>query len=577
MYRKDNRIRRSAQPGKNYRQKDREDKEKSQLEEVKQSDMKRDNIVKNNTNNDVKVECSGIFPIDTMAEVEQNDNSKIPLSIKRNVMIDKTMKLISDPINSEMNDIIKSVTGDNHRNNRDASFDNPDCFNKLEKDQMIAKTGKTKKDPFESINRFISQYNDNNNALRKRRIINKKSRGQLPPDMPDSISTTTPNFLLNTKNVSGYDIKDYETVYTNQSIVEFITAIFESCDIKYFEDTLDFGYSNGKYIDTTHYDRAKVTNEGVTTSVLVAGDILVFTMESTESHPSFNLVFYITEVMVKDGETNKVLSKLDTGLLNKPDTFTYTYENNEICQWITDVFGNVYSLKPEVKVSDIVDYLTFDDDDAKHLNPTNASKSNGLKEDYDSDNFESVFGRRRMKYDKFKDAYVSTESNPSRVVLPKEFPAVDNNGSTKDKLKEFDCYIKGYFMVLRIGYISYSENNNNIYCNTFEITEYNEIKTVLNSSEVTGIVTSWLNYDTSNSKLTMNEMNSEVADGIPPFVLSGGFFPNNIYSQTGTSEFDTPLSENIFTVSNFKIYSPSFFVGNSSLGEKENETEKDYE
>ena len=439
------------------------------------------------------------------------------------------------------------------------------------------------------------ETNDRKDALEKKALDKKvldtltaQSHGAVPTGLLDkSLLTTTlsDDALMAYKLVSGssnYMFHDYYSAFSNP-FHEYVCGLYQSGDISYKNITIDFGSSN--YTNTTLYKRAQYNGS---TGMLVAGDMILFTIETALTgddagqYARFNVGFYINEVMTKDdNDVQTVQSKIKTGILEKPSP-TVLYEGGtDVLSTAKDTNGNVYVVKKNKTVSDVTTFLqtvTKPGDTPYEtldiLEPTNMSESTGQINT--NPNYENRFKNNRLEFSSRYGADMLTVPHPSAsgdVVLPDSFPSEDNVEGTKDNIKTFDCYVKGYFFVYRVGVkegvtpsvTSLSDSITQTY--SFEMNEYSHMQCEVKTDYVI-LKTDWFtaNIPTStgaDNKLYLNKYNSNIT---APFCATGGFFTTNCTDDN---------NNNIFTIETLdsddndddKVKIGSKFIGFSILSQ----------
>lgn len=385
------------------------------------------------------------------------------------------------------------------------------------------------------------------------------------------------NYELESSSVT-FNLNDMYTAFQS-NFSEYVVDLYQSGDIKYQATTIDFTDID-KYTKTTLYNRAQYVftsaNEATGTAevkkgMLVAGDMLLYriktshnfgTADAPDNHDvMFNVAFYINEVMVyQDGE-QKVMSKIKTGILNKPATTDFTTNGSDIMQSAIDTHGNVYIVKAGKTLEEINTYMkketkstpTGDYEEIRNIEPTNVSKSVGpstAPSDFKStkDNFK--YGH--LFFDRGKGADMLTLPHPSAtgsVILPDSFPS-EESGNTE--IMPFDCYVKGYFVIYRVGVksditvpLGSSAVINQDYISqtySFEMNEYSHIQCYTDSNNNVVLNTDWFTStlqttDMTGLNLYLNPYDSSIT---APFCATGGFFTTNCTN--------SDRSVNIFTV-----------------------------
>lgn len=414
------------------------------------------------------------------------------------------------------------------------------------------------------------ETNDRKDKLEKKAIdkkaldtLNTPSHGDVPTGLLDrDLLTTTlsddalmvPSFKSGSET---YTLYDYYSAF-GSPFHEYACSLYQSGDISYKTITIDFGSSN--YTNTTLYNRAQYNGS---TGMLVAGDMILFTIataltgDDAGKYARFNVGFYINEVMTKDGNgVQTVQSKIKTGILEKPSPTVLYEDGTDVLSTAKDTNGNVYVVKKDKIVSDVTTFLqtvTKTGDTSYEtldiLEPTNMSKSTGQINA--NPNYENRFKNNHLEFSSRYGADMLTVPHPSAsgdVVLPDSFPSVDQDANTQNTIKTFDCYVKGYFFVYRVGVkesvtppvASLSDSITQTY--SFEMNEYSHMQCILENTGDATLKTDWFtaNIPTGTNaanKLYLNQYNSNIT---APFCATGGFFTTNCT--------DIDNTKNIFTI-----------------------------
>lgn len=487
---------------------------------------------------------------------------------------DETVKCIGKECTPVEEKIDDSISAHKHK----AAIEMP-----LTDDQVRAKKTSDRKDELEK------------KAIDKKALdtLNTPSHGDVPTGLLDrNLLTTTlsddklmaPSFKSGSET---YTLYDYYSAF-GSPFHEYACSLYQSGDISYKNITIDFGSSN--YTDTTLYNRAQYNGS---TGMLVAGDMILFTIKTALTgddagkYARLNVGFYINEVMTKDGNgVQTVQSKIKTGILEKPSP-TVLYEGGtEVLSTAKDTNGNVYVVKKDKIVSDVTTFLqtvtkTGDTpyETLDILEPTNMSKSTGQINA--NPNYENRFKSNHLEFSSRYGADMLTVPHPSAsgdVVLPDSFPSVDNDASTKDNIKTFDCYVKGYFFVYRVGVkgdvtlpiASLSDSITQTY--SFEMNEYSHMQCILENTVGTTLKTDWFtaNIPTSTSaenKLYLNKYNSNIT---APFCATGGFFTTNCTDNNNSNIFTIEtLDSSVSNSDSDKVKFDSKFIGFSIFSQNE--------
>lgn len=464
--------------------------------------------------------------------------------------------------------------------------DNEDYgFDKAEKKTITVET-KVKQTIDDSVNirkstMVIDMPITEEEAKQKEEDEKRQSEGvreAIPSAIIDERLTTnvlSDDALMNYELESSSDTFNLYDMYTafQSNFSEYVVDLYQSGDIKYQATTIDFTKIND-YKNTTLYNRAQYVhtsaNEATGTAevkkgMLVAGDMLLYRIKTTvgDKDVMFNVAFYINEVMVEQDEDKKVMSKIKTGILNKPDTTDFTTNGSDIMQSAIDTHGNVYIVKAGKTLEEINTYMkketkstpTGDYEEIRNIEPTNMSKSVGpssAPSDFKStkDNFK--YGH--LFFDRGKGADMLTLPHPSAtgsVVLPDSFPS-EESGNTE--IMPFDCYVKGYFVIYRVGVKSdvtvplgsSAEIDQDYISQTysFEMNEYSHIQCYTDSNNNVVLNTDWFSStlqtaDMTGLNLYLNPYDSSIT---APFCATGGFFTTNCTNSK------TAPTTNVFTI-----------------------------
>lgn len=424
----------------------------------------------------------------------------------------------------------------------------------------------------------------------------------------DAMMVTTIQSGDNTFNLYDF-FQGYESTFS-----EYITKLYRSGKIKYKNITIDFSYKGSNnldnYINTTLYDRAQYTFteedtengvEKVEKGMLVAGDILTYTIDTTNGKDStgsdvsgnvrFNVAFYITEVKVVDSnEQETVTSKVKTGILDEPPETILSENGTDIISTAKDTNGNVYAIRKAKKLEDVSAFLQTETitpsggtpyDTLRVLEPTNKSKFSYYNNQYQpnygatlKDNH--LFFSNKFGYDSLTAPHPDMTGS---VILPDSFPS--NPITANTEIQPFDCYVKGYFVVYRVGILStksapiqetgYTMDTDYIsQTYSFEMNEWSHLvcgKTTDATPKMI-IQTDWFTSNITDKQLYLKPFNSNIS---APFCGSDGWFRTNC-----TNSLNPPVN-NVFGIASgdsigtdvisttdktgFCILSPKYFVG----------------
>lgn len=364
---------------------------------------------------------------------------------------------------------------------------------------------------YKSIKKDLKRKNDN--------IVNTKIfiKGNRKEEEEDSYYYLSMNIDLSTDTCSNYE--DSHTG-TGNDFYGFLISKLNISKINGIDLNL---YTS--YTDTTFYDRANFTytseGEEVNNDILVCGDIITIPCEH------FNFYIYVSEVKLENKDT--VTSKIPVSFTENVPNFTILSDDK--LSLIKDCNGNCYSMKANLKVQDLLDYLEYQ----RNIYPSNASKPDGSINPWESEHLHFDLESNKLKYSKFTDS-LEPEVYNGGFINPSELPS----SSQTQTLKDFKCKIKGYFGFYR----SLDNPSTKEQFANYEIYDYNEIS-----------------YDSTESKLKLPFLecdldNNEVKlvkdanyTGPLPFNTFGGFYIDNLNKTFNISE--TP---------GIKIFSPTIFV-----------------
>ena len=421
--------------------------------------------------------------------------------------------------------------------------------------------------------------------------LEKKAMAAKEMDILAGRTTDIPQ-IETTRTLSNDNLKDvtsdtwgtftnfytYNIYSSTTGVIDYITKDFyESGDIQYKSTLVSFE----DYVNTTLYNRATYKNSSDSdVGMLVAGDVLVFTTNVGY------MVFYVNEVMYKNDSEN-VASKINTGIQEKPATTVIMNGDSEVCQTAKDTHGNVYVMKKDKTIWDISPFLATETKqdgstsyiDYRALTATNVSKDSDVVKP-DDDDFESVLRKYTLKYENRNgaDCFMVANKPTYNVTIPDSLPTENTSNTT---VQDFNCYIKGYFMVFQIrSSIPTGDNTTHVISpNTgytdiwkiysFEINEYSPI-TCSTSSGTTTVSTNWFTATLSAAEntITWNAVNN--VTGTAPFCATGGFYPTNVGSYTFMSGSDTTNPDVTYKLSDssyigFAIWSAKGFTGENSF------------
>lgn len=561
---------------------------KKNLEEDTHTVKHDEHINKNNTNNKIE---------------HKNDFSDDPDSFIYNDNVEYTK--VKDTIDDSVNVHKKPM-----------SIDMPLTDNEIEAKKEAEKKEAIEKKEFErkALNDLCLKSRDDGTTVA---VVDKEWKTNTLED--DALMA----YQLEVSTNTYKDLSDYYSVFA-QPFSSYVPQLYTSGDIVFNENTISFEYSatDPNFINTTKYTRAQyVSQEGAEgeedtmSGMLVAGDMILFKINTNygsatsgtadSNYVKFNIGFYINEVMTKVDNVETVQSKIKTGILEKPSTVEMYEGDTEILSTAKDTHGNVYVIKQRKKLQDVTNfiqketitplegpsYVTF-----RKVEPTNMSTFDRVQP---VQNYEDCFRCNRLKFSNRYGADMLTEPHPDLsgdVVLPDKFPKEDS-GTTKDDIKPFDCYVKGYFVVYRVaktvdGAIT-SANDFISQTYSFEMNEYSHMQcyTDATSSNHLMFKTEWFTADLTGKTLYLNKYNQNIT---APFCATGGFFKTNCIDDTKTP------NGNVFTISSgssdgdtadtygtdklgFAIYSQILFTGTDknyqtileALGEEPLDEEED--
>lgn len=375
-----------------------------------------------------------------------------------------------------------------------------------------------------------------------------------------------------------FNLNDMYTAFQSD-FSEHVVKLYQSGDIKYKTTTIEFTDIDTNYTNTTLYNRAQYVHtsadeatetEEVKKGMLVAGDMLLYRIKTTHTFGKddkdvmFNVAFYINEVMVEQDGKQKVMSKIKTDILNKPATTDFTVNGSDVMQSAIDTHGNVYIVRAEKTLESIIAYMQKettppnDYEEVRNIEPTNMSKDAGPSSA--PSNFKSTkdnFKYGHLFFDRGNGADMLTLPHPSEtgsVVLPDSFPIEDTDESTSTTIKPFDCYVKGYFVIYRVGVksdatlpLGSSAKINEDYISqtySFEMNEYSHIRCYTNSNNNVVLNTDWFSSTLQTLNMTglnlyLNPYDFSIT---APFCATGGFFTTNC-----TDSKENPTT-NVFTI-----------------------------
>ena len=298
------------------------------------------------------------------------------------------------------------------------------------------------------------------------------------------------------------------------------------------------------YTDTTCYDRAYDSNSNQ--SVFVAGEILTFKCKKTSD--LFNIAIYITEVATGDENSLDVTSRIETGVLNKPEeTVISTFDETSFLASSCDTNGNTYVIKEGKTVEDILPYLKVDESGIPVvIMPSNVSAYTGVSpnENYEC-GFDGIFQKSFVDYvDDMRNPRTEPRSESSTVILPSALPSP----SATETIKAVDCFIKGIVMFYRNATESGSGKKFR-HVLIFDMCRYNRIRCYNDTSSSHVVLEMpWLSgYLDSGENLTINSDSTNVS----PFATCATSFYNNNIHETGddkTYNFE------------YAVHTPNFFA-----------------
>lgn len=458
--------------------------------------------------------------------------------------------------------------------------------------------------------------------LNKKELENGPNREYIPTGILDKgiVGNTLANDAMMVTSIqsqsSTFNLYDFFQGY-GSTFSEYITKLYRSGKIKYKNVTIDFSYKDSNsldnYTNTTLYDRAQYTFteedtensiEKVEKGMLVAGDILTYTIDTTNGKDStgtavsgnvrFNVAFYITEVKVKDSQGKEtVTSKIKTGIIDEPPETILSENGTDIISTAKDTNGNVYAIRKGKTLEDVSAFLQTETvatatppyDTLRVLEPTNKSKFSYYNNEYEP-NYGATFKDNHLFFSN-KFGYDSlTAPHPDMtgsVILPDSFPS--NPATANTEIQPFDCYVKGYFVVYRVGILSTKNPQkveegdaiNTSYISqtySFEMNEWSRIvcEKTTGATPKMIIQTDWFTSDITDKQLYLNPFNSNIS---APFCGSDGWFRTNCTNSLN------PLANNVFGIATitdvnntdvisttdktgFCILSPNDFVGSKN-------------